>query len=631
MGKMLRKFILFAIFFMVVGSLIFSLFLKDRIEAYIQRFPSTIEEKLSQVLEGDVSIQGARAGFFDHLTIEGLRISTPLDSKHLTGSTTSRPGPVPIVEVGEVVLNYRFIDILFCRFDRPRLIKLVSPTFRFEGRGEARPFEFWGGLVGVPNVLVRDGRIIWRDAVKGLCLERGSIHGTIKASPTKVRVRFGSEEDLYLFGNIYPRDKVYNLTLRLNQLNLKSLSDSSIPVGQITGEIWLDEKRIRSDGLSASIYDLQVNLSGEVSHYMTDPKIDLSLSAKNRYLDGRFTAQGDLHYPRLCGTFNLNDRITFPFQATVDRRTRYLEFGLGGERMDKLKLFARLIDSGLKASLKLKHFDLGDLDIVTELNLEAQRNHVDGDYFVVGRLWSQNSILNYKPFRELEGSYVLDDGVLEITSLALEDVGALSGSVSLSHPFVADLTLRIDGLDMRDLLVFAKDAKEDAMSGRIEGELKVTGPLTLPDIKGRFVVTDGNLGEIEYRSMVVNLEGKGSLIAVKDSRIHQEEGSLSLEGVINLAKANVYEDVVVKSEKDRIIWQGWDITKPEYAAELRMQKAVGEDFRIDFKTYLNDELAFANPKGEETSLEYGLTIGERVKMYLKGDEEFLGLEHRLRF
>ncbi len=618
---MLRKFIMFAIFFILVASLIFSLCLKAQVEAYIRRFPLTLEKKLGQALARDVAIQGAKVGFFDHLTIKNLRIATP-----------SRPGPASIVEIEKVVLNYRFWDILLFRFDRPSLIKLISPTLRLAGPWNARPFKFWGGLVGGPNVLVRDGRIILEDGDSGLRLERSHIYGSIEeVSPGRVRLRLGSGAEIYISGEISPEEQSYSLTLRLSQLDLERMADLPLPISRIKGTIFLDEKRIGSRGLSASIGDLSVNLSGEVSLYKAEPQIDLSVSARNRCLDGRFTAQGDLRHPRLCGTFNLVDRITVPFQATVDWQARYLHLGLGGERMDKLKLFARLIDSGLQASLKLNHFDLGELDVVTELNLEAKRYRRDGDYFVVGRFWSQNSILNYKPFMELEGSCMVDDGILSITSLALGDVGNLEGKVSLSHPFLADLTLMIDGLDMRDLLVFAKDAKEDAISGKIEGELKVTGPLISPEVKGRFVVTGGNLGQIEYRSMVVNLEGEANVIAVKDSRIHQEEGSLALEGTINLAKANVCEDVVVKSDQGRIVWQGWDITKPRDATELRMGKAVGEDFRIDFKTSLNDELTFANQKGEELGLEYELTIGDSIKMYLKEDEEFLGLEHRLKF
>lgn len=618
---MLRKFILFAIFFTLVATLIFGFSLKAQIEAYIQRFPLTIEKRLCEALGRNVAIRAAKVGLFDHLTLSGLRV--------FAQSTAEE---APIVEIEKVVLNYRLRDIVLFGFDRPSLIKLISPTLHLAGPWDARPFKFWGGLVGGPNVLVRDGRIIWEDTDGGLRLERSHIHGTVEAvGLKKAKVGFVSAGDIYLSGYIYPGDAAYSLTLRLHELDLEGMIDLPLPISQITGTIFLDEKRIGLRKLSGSIGALAVNLNGEISHYLAEPQIDLSVSARNRYLDGRFTAQGDLRHSRLCGTFNLADRITVPFQASVDRQARLLELSLGGERMDKLKLFVRLIDSGLQASLKLNHFDFGELDIVTELNLEASRNRWDGDYFVVGRLWSQNSILNYKPFRELEGSFRADDGILSITSLALGDAGNLEGLVYLSHPFLADLTLMINGLDMKDLLVFAKDAEEDAISGRIEGELKVTGPLILPEVKGRFEVTDGNLGQIEYRSMVVNLEGEGNVIAVKDSRIHQEEGSLALEGAINLAKANVCEDVVVKSEEDRVLWQGWDITKPQDAAELRMGKAVGEDFRIDFKTYLNDELTFANPKGEELSLEYVLTIGDRIKMYLKEDEEFLGLEHRLKF
>lgn len=569
---MARKFILFSFLIILSVCLLFSLCLKARLEELSRRFSSLVADKIGRELGQEVAIRGVKVGLFNHITVEGLRIFAP-----------SKPRVEPKVECEKLILNYRLWDVISGRGWQPRLIELVAPTIRFKGIDEIGFLSFLGSFDGGANVLVSDGRIIWQSTDGNIFLEVAHIYGTIRSlGPSKLKVRFTSKEggNLNLWGWVNPGD-------------------------------------------------LSINMKGEVSDYRDDPQVALSITTKNRLLESEFNARGELRRPVLEGTFNLLDRFQIPFwaDADLDHKVISLELVLKKEA----KFLAEISSQNFEGSLKLNHFKFKDFDVVTELNLEGELIRKDGHATIVGKIKTQKSILDYKPFRELEGTYQIEDGNLKILSLGLGEDYRLSGMVELQKPFLADLTLIIDGPDMADLLIYSKDVKEDALSGRIKGEFRIIGPLTSPRVKGHIVVKDGNFGEIKYETMVVNLEGDREVIAIKDSWLYQKEGKLVIDGQIEPTKANIFEGVRIRSGDERIVWKGWDIAKPKDSSELKVGKTVGEDFRINFKTYLNDELSTRETQDNEVSLEYELGKSESIKMKLKGREEFLGLEHKLRF
>lgn len=571
---MARKFILFFFLIILLAYLLFSLCLKTRLEVLPRRLSLLVAKKIGQVVGQEVDIRGVKVGLFNHITVEDLCIFAP-----------SQPGIEPKLECEKLILNYRLWDIISGRGWQPRLIKLVSPTIRFKGIDEMRLLRVLGSLGGGVSVLVSDGRIIWQPHEGFIILEGAHIYGTIRPlGPSRLKVMFSSREwgNLKLSGDINPVEASYNLVISMDRLDIGGLTSIPAYISDLSGTILFDEKR------------------------------------------------GELHRPSLEGTFNLVDRFQIPFRADVDLDHKILSLNLG-KKFGEAKLVAKLSGQNFEGSLKLNHFKFKDVDVVTELNLEGELTRQGGAVTIVGKINTQNSILDYKPFRELEGTYQIEDGNLKILSLGLGQDYRLSGMVELQKPFLADLTLIIDGPDMADLLIYARDAKGNALSGRIKGEFRITGPLASPKVKGRVVVKNGSFGEIEYETMVVNLEGDRKIITIKDSCIYQKEGNLVIDGEIELTKANIFEAVKIRSGDERIVWKGWDITKPIDSSELKVGKTVGEDFRINFKTYLNDELSNQETQDDEVSLEYELGKSESIKMMLKGDEEFLGLEHKLRF
>ena len=88
----------------------------------------------------------------------------------------------------------------------------------------------------------------------------------------------------------------------------------------------------------------------------------------------------------------------------------------------------------------------------------------------------------------------------------------------------------------------------------------------------------------------------------------------------------------MRSDEHTVVWQGWDITKQRSdSGELNMEKDIGEDFKLNFKTFVNDE---TNPRElNERELEFGYKLkgDKQLKMRLKEKEELLSVEQRMKF
>ena len=87
----------------------------------------------------------------------------------------------------------------------------------------------------------------------------------------------------------------------------------------------------------------------------------------------------------------------------------------------------------------------------------------------------------------------------------------------------------------------------------------------------------------------------------------------------------------IKSDLKTIAWDDWDITKTG-TDELSMTKDISDRMRIGFKTMARDPLTtyYDRDNPEEMSLEYKMGL-ENLKMKLKENEEFLGIEHNIKF
>jgi len=310
-------------------------------------------------------------------------------------------------------------------------------------------------------------------------------------------------------------------------------------------------------------------------------------------------------------------------------------------------------DEGINKEIALDLRLLNNDYVFSELKIQEMRlkdTMLSGDFIVKGRiirdedgkatafsgkLFSRNITLDENPFLALRARFKITGDELEIESLRLGASYKLKGRLGLREPFKADFRLEIVRADMREIAIMVKAKNPDAVFGIMRGAFHIKGTLANLFSEGILESRGGRIGPIVYDLATARLEGFGPIVNIVDSSVKKDAGRLMMEGYIdlrNIAKGNLFEGLrVSSSDMKTIVWDGWDITK-NGTDELSMKKAVSDDMRVGFKTMTRDSLPtyYDAESPEELSLEYRIGL-QNLKMRLKEDEEFFGVEHKIKF
>ena len=581
MRKRILVAILFVLFIWVALSASYNIY--NMVLVNKSRVKMLIASEIDRLLNVDAEIKDIRFGLIDNVTLIDLRLKR--DSEACIVSA----------DADQVIIRYNLWALVS---------KFISSVKQGNYQGN-----YLEGINFPRSVIVKEGRFCWSEKNTDLEIRRDRIYGLARLfSPDDVRIRVSSKAteraDEYLFGKVNLLDGSFNLSMNFSQAAEETGGYSLVINGRLTKETAAQE-----------------------------PQLDLFIRTKNKYLQSEFNATGSSRTPYLEGRFNLLNRIILPFraEALIDQGI-IISFN-DGSRDSKVKIIAKVLKSDFDLSLKLKHLNFKNVDVVTELNLSGRIETKDDLGLVVeGEISSRNSILDYKPFKELNASYQINNEVLEILSLKMDNNLVLSGSVSLKPPYLADLNLtaRFDSLD--ELNPPFPIAKGLLTAQGIEGEFKIAGPIKNPDVKGRLKAGSGFLkGLGDYQKISVNLEGKGKILKVIDSKLYHQEGSLTIGGEINLASEDIFADLKLGVGEGIVVWKDWKVIGDKKSSEVKLSKDIGDEFRINFKTYLNDKKALSGDDNNQIELEYELDDAESIKMQIKKDESFLAVEHTYQF
>ncbi|GAH19046.1 unnamed protein product, partial [marine sediment metagenome] len=270
---------------------------------------------------------------------------------------------------------------------------------------------------------------------------------------------------------------------------------------------------------------------------------------------------------------------------------------------------------------------------------------------ICGTLKTYGSVLNKRPFPELNSSFEIQDAKLRILTFSLGDSYDLRGIVSLSRPFNVDLSLNFYQAAPSELISrFGWGAQGEPgfgeqpdFSGLINGLIKITGDINRPKVEGYLEAREGRIGGLSFVSADINIKGRYPRILIVDSRICREEDFFIVEGEMDFAnlprlcaasgrglKQEDFLDIRIKADRG-MLWQGWDITRrPEN--QVHMSKSIADDLKITFDSFMEDASeGFGGNYTNELGLEYKIFGDKLLKLRLRKAEGILGLERKIKF
>lgn len=567
-------------------------------------FLSDFKAKTLELIREKIGLEGTigaiEGGIFRGITLKDVKlysVSPPQDKPKIFFSSEA------------IELDYRLWDVAFGKYDTLDRITLVSPKIFFP-EGEMK--------FSVPKVFEPS----WKEII--VSIKDGSFYNAQKVSVI-------SE----LNGNF----KVSESGIESHSVAAHILGQEFAGKGKIGFPI--ERSTVRLEGaIKGSGYTFKAQLAGALDkifvqgsfdmldklsfHFAGDIAVSEGVVAFNNFRFGpKFILNGLLQTAKKGFSIDL-----FPedIKGNATAMGEMSKLGISGD-FSKLPYFTLSINAN---HLKLMGFDLlsnytinGKLDYGSERKFES----VTGDFSTSG------SIINYNPIREIKGAYEIKDGKLKLNGVNYGDVAFASGSVAFSGKNDVDIHLKFKGAQLAGLTDLMTE--KDMLSGLAFGDIFIRGELGKEmRIEGQLEFLDGNISFVRYNSAKLTLKGKGSILEFIDSKVYTDEGTLMLEGTLDLADlgtSRIFRNIEIKSDPSTVVWAGINVIKTPSGEEYVTGANLNEQFRVNFKTYEAQQTDRQSPKQDEVQLEYSLGKPGNLKVKMREDDEFVGVEHKVRF
>ena len=253
-------------------------------------------------------------------------------------------------------------------------------------------------------------------------------------------------------------------------------------------------------------------------------------------------------------------QVLFPFQGKIDFRQKQFLLSVNKDNNDSLSIAVTrdaVNENQFHLTVNINHLRTSVFDIssVLECPLELTKNP-DGQFRgLSGKLWSQYTLINYQPVRELSGNFEIKDNTFFINSLVIGNLSG-GGSVKFAEPYTIDLALNLAQIDVSDFFHFwTKDEKNPwAASGQLSGKLALSGPLNHLQIRGNFGAYNGAIKDSLFENLLINFEGIYPIVALINSTGAKPDGfTFNIVGNIDLSNRQNFVQQIRSLSKQPIV------------------------------------------------------------------------------
>ncbi|MCK5306090.1 MAG: hypothetical protein KAJ66_03070 [Candidatus Omnitrophica bacterium] len=449
------------------------------------------------------------------------------------------------------------------------------------------------------------------------------------------------------------------LVLKVEDASLFIFGGMGPRIKNQSGVITLDkDKELLSINLANEFY----SFTGKAANIYGTPFLDMKLQINSNFVKGEIGIEGNPNLPSITADLNLFGLVSATFNnlvrideekvffdnlilqgqyftsGEIDLERGEVEFSVTLDNNEKINISFKSIDNLSYAGLiEVSHLKIKDtdVDVNCEIKVDVSKGADGAVDKIKGELNTSTFIVNYEPFDDISAAFTHTEDSFAIDYLKIGDSFGLRGLVSFDEPETVDMFFELKDFTVENLSRFSFVPDNFNFKSTINVEANVKGEPAKPHVKIHLTSTKGNMNDILFDSIMITLEGNYPILKYRDSRINRGEGYLPMAGKVDFRKikaGGLFEDTIITSDEETIIWEGWDITKKQYEKEVSLRKSVKEGISVLYRGYLNDETQAADDDHEDTiELEYGILENQSLKMKLKKDEEFFGLENKIRF
>lgn len=592
----------------LIGVLILILGYADlKARVFLSEFKAKAQALIKEKIGLEGNIGDIEGGIFREVILKGIELYEPSAPE---GSSNQRKGPL-FFSSAAIALDYRLWDIALNRFDRLNKITFISPKI-YSINSENK--------LSVPKVI----EPAWKELT--------------------VSIRDG-----FFYGGL-----------------------SSPVISELNGNFELSETGIESQNVKAKVLDQSFSGQGRFGFPISRSAVELHGTIKGEGYILKAYLNGMLDKMFVRGSFNALEKLSLNFAGNVAAQEgaiafKNFNFGRGftldgllqpAKRDFDFNIFAKNKERNIATDATLEgvskvgitgdfstfpyftlnisanHLKLLGLDLLSNYNVKGKFDYSQEDRLnsIVGEFTTSGTIINYSPMRELKGNYEIVGGKIKFNGLNYGDIVFANGFISITPPNEVDLKIRFKGAQLGGLtdLTLGKGL----ISGLVHGDMRFYGILAELKMDGQLELLNGNISKIKYNSAKINFKGDGTIIELVNSKVYTEGGVLDLEGKLDMKEvgtAKAFKNIQLKSGPETVVLAGVDLIKGLEGKDVVFGKDVGEQFRVNFRAYASGDLPAQRAKSDEMELEYKLGGPKSIKLKMKENEDFFGVEHKVRF
>ncbi|MBI4114995.1 MAG: hypothetical protein HY447_00290 [Candidatus Omnitrophica bacterium] len=521
-----------------------------------------------------------------------------------------------IGKVEKLILGYGLFNLARFDFKIPSTVVLVSPQIHFQKGRFPFPIpssDSSSSITPAKLVISRgDFHYPWGEDQDELVFSRVEF----KAKPD-IRGRIQLNLAGQLEGIAQGKIKIKGFTdtafkhyeLEIQPESVSFLPESRIPLKGLDGAFRLTDQSIQIEDLKSLLYDWEVDWTGRIENWQTEPKISMDMTHKKGKFPFQFSIQVDLKSHTLEGEGAWVGR-TYPFRGQVSREGKSVLFSkleLPHDYKGKGEFDWESGDYHLQFDRERRRFDihsnLKELVFQTEFQLDhASINHLDWVVLgqarftplakrasdegprLKGEIKTNYLIVEYEPFEDFQGSFELSAEGVDAINCKWGVFFDLGGRILFKGGEVRqDLVLRVNDFPLMQIQDFAGRPVPSNLSGELEGKLKLRGELKKPEVQGYFTIKDGTIDKLEFDRMVIQFQDFPPYLPLYDSKVFRGRNTLQLTGAIDLRLQNFFHGIQIKGPDHLVIWKGISANWKEGESAIEGEKPLKRKISMGFE------------------------------------------------
>ena len=440
-------------------------------------------------------------------------------------------------------------------------------------------------------------------------------------------------------------------------------------VSEVNGNFRLSELGIGSQNVTASVLGQRFTGKGSVGFPVERSAVKMEGSIKGRGYTLKIQLDGVLDRVFVHGSFDIFNKLNLNFAGSIaktDGALTFNDFKFGPKAIvsgvlqtaDKsfcINLYPEDVSGNATAMGEVSRFCIsGDFAKLPYFTLTINANHLKAmgldilsNYYMSGKLnydannklesvtgdfSTSGSVINYDPVREVKGAYEFKDGVIKLAGVNYGDVVYANGTVGIGEENDLNLHFKFKGAQLRGLTDLVME--KGTVSGLVFGDMNILGVIGKEvSIDGQLEFLNGNISTVRYNSTKITLKGKSSALEFIDSKVYTGDQVLMFEGNVDLrdiGTPRLFRNVLIKADQNTVVWAGANIMKTPAGAEYAAGADANERFKVNLKTYESQQ-GNQLPRHETMDVESKLANQSNTKLKMKENEDFFGVEHKVRF